>query len=143
MSLAAAEQVELWSSDGTPSEEQTQPALVWTQIDPALSLKKGCSGCRFYAPTNTSVSSGLCVHASLWEKPSADFYAGAVCAKTFRYERKMQKRGEDAEREGERGVLRAGQTAASPGGHHLPAGQGLHHPADQQLPQDESSLPRR
>lgn len=36
--------------------------------------------------------------------------------------------------EGEFRVLRAGQDAASARGHHQPAGQGLGHPADHQLP---------
>ena len=45
--------------------------------------------------------------------------------------------------EGERGVLRAGQTAAAARRHHQPARQGLRHQAHHQLPQDAAGLPGR
>ncbi len=68
---------------------------------------------------------------------SADTWFDATSAETCRHEGKMQECSEDAQRERKRRVLPARQAAAVTGGHHLPAGQGLHHPADQQLPADE------
>ncbi len=46
-------------------------------------------------------------------------------------------RGAIAAGKGELWVLWTGQDAAAAGRHHQPAGQGLHHPAHHQLPEDE------
>lgn len=52
-------------------------------------------------------------------------------------EREVAGRGEIAAGEGELWVLWTGQDAATAGRHHQSAGQGLHHPAHHQLPEDE------
>jgi len=58
-------------------------------------------------------------------------------------EGQVEERGPHAAREGERGVLWAGQATSAADGHHEPAGQGVHYPPLDQLPQDAQRLPGR
>lgn len=58
-----------------------------------------------------------------------------------RDEGEVEERGAYASGEREQRVLRARQTAAFTLSHHLTAGQGLHHPTDHQLPEDEDCVP--
>lgn len=55
----------------------------------------------------------------------------------------VEGRGEIAARKGELRVLRASQDAPSAGSHHQPAGQGLDHKTDHQLPEAEGFLRTR
>jgi hypothetical protein len=50
---------------------------------------------------------------------------------------------QDQTREGKRRVLRAGKTTSATAGHHQPVGQGVDHPSDDQLSQDESCFSGR
>uniref|UniRef100_A0A8D8KHE5 (northern house mosquito) hypothetical protein n=1 Tax=Culex pipiens TaxID=7175 RepID=A0A8D8KHE5_CULPI len=61
----------------------------------------------------------------------------------LRHEGEEQKRGPVAARKGKRRVPRAGQAAAAAECHHVPAGQGVHHPAHHVVPEDAPGVPRR
>lgn len=58
-------------------------------------------------------------------------------------EGKKPGRGQVAQGQGELRVLRAGQNAAAAGGHHVAAGQGVHHTADHIVPEAERLLGTR
>lgn len=58
-------------------------------------------------------------------------------------EGEIEDSGEDAPGEGEQRVLRARQNAALTVRDHVSAGQSVHHPPDQQLPEDATGVPAR
>lgn len=60
-----------------------------------------------------------------------------------RDEGEEQERGAKSPGKGERGIPGAGEAAAFASSNHVAAGQGLGHPADHQLPEDEAGFPRR